>query len=110
MSGDAHEEESDVCCCGRSWSRRSRIARQAVAISAVGLDASTGVNWRNPSVSKPLDIDGNNTYGSAGYIAFATGPQNVGLNTGGNFAFAAQQRDAVRFDAGLGIDRVDRTE
>jgi hypothetical protein len=48
----------------------------AALISSVGCDESTLGSWRSTSVSKPLDIDGDNVYGTAGYIVWAT--ENTG--------------------------------
>ena len=43
-------------------------ALQAATISFVGDDLTTSASWRTSSVIKPLDIDGNNIYGSDGYL------------------------------------------
>ena len=40
----------------------------AASISYAGADLTTSGAWRTPSVLKPLDADGNNIYGSAGYL------------------------------------------
>lgn len=40
----------------------------AASISYVGADLTTSGAWRTPSILKPLDSDGNNVYGSAGYL------------------------------------------
>ena len=40
----------------------------AASISYAGADLTTSGAWRTPSVLKPLDADGNNVYGSAGYL------------------------------------------
>lgn len=48
-------------------------AASAATISYAGSDLTTGSGWRTSSVSKPLDADGNNIYGSDGYF-LATSP------------------------------------
>lgn len=46
----------------------------ATQITAVGKDVSGTKNaWRNPSVLKPLDADGDHVYGTDGYVMFHTG-------------------------------------
>lgn len=40
----------------------------AASISYAGADLATSGAWRTPSILKPLDSDGNNVYGSAGYL------------------------------------------
>ncbi len=40
----------------------------AASISYAGADLTTSGAWRTSSVLKPLDSDGNNIYGSAGYL------------------------------------------
>ena len=40
----------------------------AAVVGYVGADTSTGGAWRTPSVLKSLDADGNNIYGSDGYV------------------------------------------
>lgn len=46
----------------------------AAVIIASGADTdTTNGAWRTSSVSKPLDADGNNIYGSDGYLMFNTG-------------------------------------
>jgi hypothetical protein len=57
----------------------------AAIITFTGDDPNV-VDWRNPSVAKPLDTDGDNIYGTDGYVMFAAvqgsvttsfGPSNV---------------------------------
>jgi len=47
-------------------------AAQAATITAAGLDTTTQPNWRTTTTIKPLDGDGDNVYGTLGYIAYAT--------------------------------------
>jgi predicted cupin superfamily sugar epimerase len=46
-------------------------------VSYAGTDFEYPTNdlqfWRNPAVPKPLDIDGDNIWGTAGYVMFGTG-------------------------------------
>lgn len=50
------------------------LAAQAAQITASGADTSTTREaWRSPSVVKPLDPDGDNIYGTDGYLMFQTG-------------------------------------
>ena len=52
-------------------------AAQAATITAAGLDTTTQPNWRTTTTIKALDGDGDNVYGTAGYIAYATGSTNA---------------------------------
>lgn len=36
----------------------------------IGIDAETNGRWRTPSVAKPLEADGDNIYGSQGYVLY----------------------------------------
>jgi len=45
----------------------------AAIITFTGADPNV-VDWRNPSVAKPLDTDGDNIYGTDGYVMFAAVP------------------------------------
>jgi hypothetical protein len=45
----------------------SQVAGAATIVGA-GSDLTTGAAWRNSGVAKPLDADGNNIYGSDGYV------------------------------------------
>lgn len=49
------------------------LSVNAATISFEGLDDSTGPNWRDSSLSKSLDIDGDDIYGTAGYFLFNIG-------------------------------------
>ncbi len=50
------------------------LGAEAAQISAVGADtATTRDAWRTPSVVKRLDADGDNLYGTDGYLMFHTG-------------------------------------
>lgn len=40
----------------------------AATVTYVGYDLTTSGAWRNTGVTKPLDADGNNVYGSDGYL------------------------------------------
>ena len=44
------------------------LPAHAATILYVGSDLSTSGSWRSAAVSKPLDLDGNNIYGSDGYL------------------------------------------
>ncbi|MEI8309723.1 MAG: PEP-CTERM sorting domain-containing protein [Verrucomicrobiota bacterium] len=48
-------------------------AAKAAVITAVGVDTTTGANWRTTTVSKPYDVNGDKVYGTDGYLALATG-------------------------------------
>jgi hypothetical protein len=48
------------------------------SVSYVGADLSTSGSWRTSSVLKPLDIDGNNVYGTDGYLL--TGSSDLLVN------------------------------
>jgi hypothetical protein len=49
----------------------------AQTVSFVNSDLTTHGAWRTPGVNKPLDVDGNNIYGSDGYYLFGGTPANV---------------------------------
>lgn len=52
----------------------SAASAHAASIMAAGADTSTtNADWRTNSVVKPLDADGNNIYGTDGYLMFNTG-------------------------------------
>lgn len=55
-------------------------AASATTISFAGSDLTTGGAWRTSSVSKTLDADGNNIYGSDGYF-LATSPGGAVLSS-----------------------------
>jgi hypothetical protein len=68
----------------------SRIALSSVLLTAalpaigatvtyVGYDLTTSGAWRTAGVAKPLDADGNNIYGSAGYL-LTTSPGGAQLS------------------------------
>ena len=68
----------------------SRVALSSVLLTAalpafgatvtyVGYDLTTSGAWRTAGVSKPLDADGNNIYGSAGYL-LTTSPGGAQLS------------------------------
>jgi hypothetical protein len=40
----------------------------AATITSVGVDATTGGDWRTSGTAKPLDVDGDNIYGTDGYM------------------------------------------
>jgi hypothetical protein len=58
---------------------------QAAVISALGADANRGETWRSTSDPKPalFDPNGDNAYGSDGYIIYGTSP-----NFGGSVQYA----------------------
>lgn len=50
------------------------LAAHAAQIAGAGADTSTTRDaWRTPAVVKPLDADGDNLYGTDGYLMFHTG-------------------------------------
>jgi len=51
----------------------------AAVITFTGADANV-VDWRNPSVAKPLDTDRDNIYGTDGYVMFAAVPGGGATN------------------------------
>jgi hypothetical protein len=65
---------------------RQRLACAAVALVVLAAGTSQGAlieflgsdsdaeQWRNPAVTKPLDLSGDNVYGTDGYVAFGTSP------------------------------------
>ena len=52
----------------------SALQLRAAEITVAGTDNATGGRWRSKSKSKSLDADGDNVYGTAGYVVFATSP------------------------------------
>ena len=48
------------------------VAAPAAIITMPGTDTTNVINWRSTSVTKPLDPDGDNAYGTAGYVLFYT--------------------------------------
>jgi len=55
---------------------------RAAVITAPGIDVNNP-SWRTPSIVKPLDIDGDNIYGSAGYflVRFNSPASSTALST-----------------------------
>ncbi len=51
---------------------------QGASVTYVGADLNTSGAWRTPSVSKPLDADGDNIYGTAGYALAASPGGDIG--------------------------------
>ncbi|MCU0792662.1 MAG: hypothetical protein MUE42_07390 [Opitutaceae bacterium] len=50
------------------------LGAEAAQIAASGADTTTTRDaWRTASVAKPLDVDGDNVYGTDGYLMFQTG-------------------------------------
>lgn len=54
----------------------------AATITSIGSDTTTGADWRDPTVAKPIAFDpnGDNIYGSDGYF-MGTYPGNNGFDT-----------------------------
>jgi hypothetical protein len=70
----------------------------AAIITFTGADPNV-VDWRNPSVAKPLDPNGDNIYGTDGYVMFTAVPSGLSatLNrTSGNPFTFGQPIGAVR--------------
>lgn len=56
----------------------AQVASQSITYA--GADTTTQSAWRTSTVSKPLDPDGNNIYGSEGYLLFKTTGGFAGAN------------------------------
>ncbi|MFN0130688.1 MAG: hypothetical protein ACKV19_28840, partial [Verrucomicrobiales bacterium] len=52
----------------------------AATITPVDVDSSTGGDWRTSGTVKPLDVDGDNIYGTDGYRIASFGGQDDPLN------------------------------
>jgi hypothetical protein len=57
----------------------------AAIVSLAGSDLNAGPTWRTASVSKPLDLNGDDIYGSDGYLMFNTGFTGSGFRFNGNW-------------------------
>jgi len=77
-------------------------ASAVVNVSYAGgvFDESEQVRWRDNGVAKSLDIDGDNVYGTAGYLLFATGRTGYGDTFAGTLADPTNQSN---LPAGLTI-------
>jgi hypothetical protein len=54
----------------------SAAASRGSIIQFFGSDPDAD-SWRNPAVAKPLDLSGDNVYGTDGYVAFGTSPAST---------------------------------
>jgi len=53
-------------------------------VTFIGSVLNLGPGWRDPSVAKPFNIDGDNIYGTDGYVMYATESLSSGGGEGGN--------------------------
>lgn len=58
-------------------------AAQAQSISYVGSALGIGSGWRHASVAKPLDADGDNIFGTDGYVMYAASGVGSPSTSGG---------------------------
>ncbi len=54
-----------------------RLAAAAPSVTFIGADITTNDAWRTTSVAKPLDIDGDNIYGSDGFYLYSGGTHTL---------------------------------
>lgn len=68
--------------CGYLGHTNQHITSQAAVITTLGSDTTTGADWRDASVAKPIAFDpnGDNIYGSDGYF-MGTYPGSNGFDT-----------------------------